>query len=76
MERNRVVFFSKDDGTCFDMLKQAQKVLDAFDSRKQYEGICDIIEFYHVKLYIDADLHLESWSNELQNTYRDKVRQM
>lgn len=76
MNRNRVVFFSNDDGACFDMLKQAQQVLDAFDSQRQYEHICDIIEFYHVKLYVDAGLYLEAWSNELRNTYRDKVRQM
>ena len=43
MNTDRVIFFSKDDLACSDMLSLAQPILDNFDSNKDYDNILDII---------------------------------
>ena len=58
MNIDRVIFFSKDDLAVNDMLSLAQPILDNFDNNTYYDNILDIIELYHIKQYIDADMRL------------------
>lgn len=76
MNADRVIFFSKDDLACGDMLSLAQPILDTFDSNKDYDHILDIIELYHIKQYIDADMRLTLWGDELFLFYQNTTKQM
>ena len=76
MNSNRVIFFSKEDLACGDMLSLAQPILDNFDINTEYDNILDIIELYHIKLYIDADMKLTLWDDELFLSYQNATKQM
>ena len=76
MNTDRVIFFSKDDLACSDMLSLAQPILDNFDSNKDYDNILDIIELYHIKQFIDADIRLTLWEDELFLSYQNTTKQM
>lgn len=73
MNLDRVVFFSKEDLACFNMLERVEIILNEFDEQIIHCNINDIIEFYHVKQYIDNNLRLDNWSNDLFETYQRKV---
>lgn len=76
MNTDRVIFFSKDDLACGDMLSLAQPILDNFDKNTDYYHILDIIELYHIKQYIDADMRLTLWGDELFLSYQNTTKQM
>ena len=76
MNTNRVIFFSKDDLAVNDMLSLAQPILDNFDNNTYYDNILDIIELYHIKQYIDADMRLTLWGDELFLSYQNTTKQM
>ena len=76
MNTDRVIFFSKDDLACSDMLSLAQPILDNFDSNKDYDNILDVIELYHIKQFIDADIRLTLWEDELFLSYQNTTKQM
>ena len=73
MNLDRVVFFSKEDLACFNMLERVEIILNEFDEQNIHCNINDIIELYHVKQYIDNNLRLDNWSNDLFETYQRKV---
>lgn len=75
MNTDRVIFFSKDDLVCGKMLSLAQPILDNFDNR-QYDNIVDIIELYHIKQYIDANVRLDTWEDELFISYQNTIKQI
>lgn len=72
MNSDRVYFFSKFDGASFNHLEKADKILVNFDKNKDYD-VNDIIEFYHIKLYIDNGLYLQKWSKEDISNIKNKV---
>lgn len=76
MNIDRVIFFSKDDLAGGDMLSLAQPILDNFDNNTYYDNILDIIELYHIKQYIDADMRLTLWEDELFLSYQNTTKQM
>lgn len=76
MNIDRVIFFSKDDLAVNDMLSLAQPILDNFDNNTYYDNILDIIELYHIKQYIDADMRLTLWGDELFLSYQNTTKQM
>lgn len=60
-KENRIIFFSKQDGSGGLNLSLAEPILRNFDSTKKYD-INDIIELYQIKLYIDNEVFLTKWS--------------
>jgi hypothetical protein len=69
---NRVVFYSKRDLSCDRNLKNAEPIINSFDSKKLYD-INDILELYQIKLYFDNELYRNVWSIEIRTTYIETV---
>jgi hypothetical protein len=65
---NRVVFYSKYDGSGDRNLQNAELVIKNFKSENDYT-ISDIIELYQIKLYFDNDLYRNSWNTKTKNEY-------
>jgi len=65
MKLERVYFYSKYDGACFGNLELADKRLNTFSAKNNYDSN-DIIELYQVNLYIDSEpFSLNQNSNRL-----------
>lgn len=62
----KVKFFSKNDMSCGYYLSKAETIIKNFDETKDFlkYGVIDIIELYNIKLFIDLELYLKSWSSE------------
>lgn len=72
MERTK--FYSVDDLGNGLQLQRAQKVLDVYTQNKEYDDINDVLELYNIKLLIDNDLALKSWSDEMSSNYAKTVK--
>lgn len=57
---NRVEFYSKEDLAGIHMLGKADKILQK-NVNEHITDINDILEYYHIKKYIDNGLFLKSW---------------
>ena len=75
MQLKRVNFFSKNDFAGFENLKLAEKVLDNFNSTKNY-NVNDIIELYQIKLYIDNEVYLPKWTDEDIKSIKTKCKEI
>lgn len=75
VQKDRVVYFSKQDMASGYMLEKAEKIFDEFDESFVYTDINDIIELYHIKQYIDADLFLLDWSDDKKTLFKTNVRE-
>ena len=69
---NRVTFFSKVDLSSGENLSKAEPILRRFNPNSRYE-INDIIELYHIKLFIDNELFLVSWTKDDIKQFRETV---
>ncbi len=72
----RVVFYSKEDMASVWELSKVEKILDEFDEQYSYTDIDDIIELYHIKLYIDCGVFLNEWDNSKIDRYRLSVQKL
>jgi hypothetical protein len=57
---NRVVFYSKGDGSVYHNLKHAEYILKNINLNTEF-SINDYLEFYHIKLHFDNKIFLPSW---------------
>lgn len=73
--KDRVIFFPRQDVAYVGMLSKAEKILDDFNKNYTYTDINDIVELYHIKLYIDADSFLDGWSEKKRSSYKLIVKQ-
>ncbi len=73
--RNRVLFFSKEDMAGPIKLKLAEPILQDFDLKKNYD-INDIVELFQIKQYFDNGLYLSDWSAEIIADYRETSEKM
>lgn len=71
-EKNRVVFYSKEDLSFGHHLKSAESIIENFDSKKPFD-INDLIELYQIKLYFDNDIYLNKWTIKVKTTYKEIV---
>lgn len=62
-KRNRIIFFSKEDGAAGPNLQKAEDFLKTINFEDEFD-IKDILEFYHIKQYFDNELYLLSWTQE------------
>lgn len=70
---DRITFYSKDDLIVGYMLGKIEAALKKFDIHNVPTDINDIIELYQIKVYIDADLYLPSWSEETRENLKIKA---
>lgn len=59
----RVVFYSKEDMSAVNHLSNAEKILNTIDLNSEFE-INDLLEIYHIKLYLDNGLYLSKWNED------------
>lgn len=60
-KKERVVFYSKNDGASWPNLLLAEERLRAFSKDAEFDTR-DILELYHIKLYFDNGLQHPSWN--------------
>lgn len=70
----RVKFYSIDDLGNTMELTRAEEVLEAYIEDKELEDINDVIELYNVKLLLDNQLALKSWTEEQKTNYIKKTK--
>jgi hypothetical protein len=71
-ERNKVVFYSKEDICGGHELHKGEKILRS-DPKSNYTDINDIFELYNIKKYIDDELYLISWTEDDIANFKQKV---
>ena len=69
----RAKFYSIDDLGNTMELTRAEEVLEAYIEDKELEDINDVIELYNVKLLLDNQLALKSWTEEQKTNYIKKT---
>ncbi len=74
-EVTRIVYYSKNDLSVGQYLSFAEPILRNFKSDIKY-SLNDIIELYQIKLYIDDDAFLKSWTNEDINEFKETVKKI
>lgn len=70
---NRVIFCSKDNHSNGRNLALAEPVLRNFVKNKNYD-INDIIELYQIKLCVDNDIFLTTWSEEDIVEFKETIK--
>lgn len=70
--RNRVTFYSTVDLTIGENLVKAESILIDFNPSDSLE-VNDIIELYHVKLFIDNGLFLPGWTEKEIESHRKTI---
>ena len=72
MNAKRVHFYPVNDLACFPNMELAENVLRNFSEDKIYD-INDIIELYHIKLYIDNKIYLKNRTEYDIKQVKEKV---
>jgi hypothetical protein len=70
---DRVIFYSKEDMAKGENLSLAEPILRNYKSTNIYD-VNEIIELYQIKLYIDNDIFLPSWSEEELKQFKDSIK--
>lgn len=68
-QKNRIVFYSKEDMSTSSNLKKAEELLNNYTSNETF-SINDLLEIYNIKLYFENDLYLLNWTVETKSKYR------
>lgn len=72
---NRVRFFSSNDMSRGHNMKKAEPLLKHFDPDKSFD-INETIELYQIKLFVDNEIYLKSWSKEKIENYIQTTKRM
>lgn len=67
-QKQRVVFYSKEDMSASTNLKRAEELLDNYISNETF-SINDLLEIYNIKLYFENDLYFLNWTEEVKSKY-------
>lgn len=71
-QKQRVVFYSKEDMSASNNLKSAEELLDNYTSNKTF-SLNDLLEIYNIKLYFENDLYLLNWTVEVKSKYSEII---
>ncbi len=69
----KIKFFSKHDLSIGFFIKEVEKKLDNLREDTQYKDIEDILELYNVKLFIENDIFLKTWTKFQIENYKNKI---
>lgn len=69
----RVIYYSNEDLSAINNLKEAEKLINHFDENKLF-SLNDILELYNIQLYFDNNLRLNNWSDEIYNEYKNTIK--
>ena len=70
--KQRIVFYSKQDMSISNNLLNAEKLLNNYTSNEKF-SINDLLEIYNIKLYLENDLYLLSWTEETKSKYKEII---
>jgi len=73
-DRDRVVFHSSQDMTSGYFLSKGETILER-ELMKAPDEINDTLELYNIKLYIDNEGYLKSWSADKVEKYKKRVEE-
>ena len=71
---NRVIFYSKNDGSSGHNLKMTEELLQNLSSIDSLD-INDLLELYHIKLYFDNDMFLNRWDESTIIKFKEIINQ-
>lgn len=63
MQKERVIYFSNHDMSCDYYLHMATAVIDSYEQDKVYEDINDVMELYHITLFVENGMTLKEWTD-------------
>ena len=69
---DRVIFFSKDDGSAGYNLQKAEKLLQQYDSNEEM-CINDMMEIQHVRMYFDHNMFLSDWDQRTISNFNNII---
>ena len=72
MDRNRVVFYSKENLASGYELQKGEPVLRA-EIKQKYTDINDVLELYNLKKYIEHEVYLNTWTQADIDDFKQKV---
>lgn len=72
MDRNRVVFYTKENLASGYELQKGEPILRA-EIKQNYTDINDILELYNLKKYIDSKTYLSNWTQADIRNFKQKV---
>ena len=72
--KDYVVFYGPTDGASGYELRNAEKVIQSFNTDTEYTDINRVIELYNIKQYFDNEMYLASWNESTKNKYIDIVK--
>lgn len=71
---DRIVFYSKEDGTVSYNLIKIEKLLNKLNPEQSF-SLNDLLELYNIKLYFDNDLSLTKWRKSDKEKYNQIVEE-
>ena len=72
----RIIFYSPNDWAGGYNLKQAEKLLEMYDEKKEYNNINDLLEFYNLNKYIENGVYLNDWDEQYIESIKLKLKSM
>ncbi len=70
--KHRIVFYSKQDMSISHNLINAEELLNNYTSNEKF-SINDLLEIYNIKLYLENDLYLLSWTEKTKSKYKEII---
>ncbi len=75
IKRHRIKFYSKENLAVPYQLKNAEELLDNIKLNISF-SLNDLLEFYNIKLYLDNELYLTSWTINIISSYKGIVEKI
>ena len=76
MAHRGIKFYSPDDWSSSQHLKEAQEFLQNWEENTRELDINTVLELYNIKRYFDLDMRLKQWSDEQFAEYQNKCKQI
>lgn len=73
--KSRFVFYAANDLAIWERRERAEEILNTFKVDREYR-INDIIEFYQIKLQLDAKLFPSKWTDETKQKYQAIIKRV
>ena len=69
---DRITYFSNQDLALWHSLPRVESILRSFDNNYSTSDINDVIELYHITLFIDNGVFANSWTDADVNDFKQK----
>lgn len=76
MSYRRIKFYSLHDMSIGWHLQEVERFFESWEEKISNADINTILELYNIKLFFDADMRLEKWTEPQLQDYREKCSQI